>query len=120
VSDPAHVVPGDRGPFVAKIQSALNILDETNLQVDGDYGPRTADAVLAYKQHRNIINRNYQQTADNIVGRMTIAALDAELMALTRLKPLTVTDLGGKPSLFRSPKQQHIQRLTSTAGGRGA
>ena len=38
-----------------------------------------AAAVLAYKKKRNIINWSYQQQADNIVGKMTIAALDAEI-----------------------------------------
>jgi hypothetical protein len=37
--------------------------------------------VLAYKKKRNIINRSYQTQADNIVGKMTIAALDKEVFA---------------------------------------
>ena len=43
------------------------------------YGPSTANAVPAYKQTRNIVNRSYQAQADNIVGKMTIAALDQEM-----------------------------------------
>lgn len=45
------------------------------------YGPSTAAAVLAFKQKRKIINPAYQKTADNIVGKMTIARLDKELLA---------------------------------------
>ena len=45
------------------------------------YGPSTADVVLAYKRKRNIINYSYQTTADNIVGKMTMAALDKEMLA---------------------------------------
>jgi hypothetical protein len=44
------------------------------------YGPSTADAVLTYKTTRNIVNRSYQTQADNIVGKMTIAAMDKELL----------------------------------------
>jgi peptidoglycan hydrolase-like protein with peptidoglycan-binding domain len=75
----AHITRGARGPHVAKIQNALNILDDAGLQVDGDYGALTAAAVLAYKRERNIVNRSYQTTADDIVGIMTMEALDREM-----------------------------------------
>src|SRR5262249_31871388 len=81
VSDQAHITGGARGDHVRKIQRALNQLDGARLSVDGDYGVATARAVLAYKQKRNIVNRSYQTTADDIVGKMTIAALDTELLA---------------------------------------
>ena len=77
----AHIVPGAIGDHVRKIQRALNRLDNAGLDPDGIYGRRTADAVLAYKQKRGIINRSYQTQADNIVGVMTMAALDAEMAA---------------------------------------
>ena len=79
VSVSAHVTPGATGDHVAKIQFALMRLDEAPLDQDGTYGPQTAAAVLAYKQKRNIINRSYQTQADNIVGIMTMAALDKEM-----------------------------------------
>jgi peptidoglycan hydrolase-like protein with peptidoglycan-binding domain len=79
VSDPAHIVPGATGEHVRKIQLALIQLDATTIAPDGIYGPATAAAVLAYKQKRNIVNRSYQTTADNIVGKMTIASLDREM-----------------------------------------
>ena len=45
---------------------------------DDDLRPgRGADAVLQFKVARDIVNRSYQTKADNIVGKMTIAALDA-------------------------------------------
>ena len=78
-SHPAHIEPGARGDHVRKIQLALNQLDSAGLDPDGIYGRGTADAVLAYKQRRDIINRSYQTQADNIVGMMTVAALDTEL-----------------------------------------
>ena len=57
------------------------------------YGPATAAAILAYKQKRNIINRSYQSQADNIVGKMTIQALDRELSAVEGpLKPCPCGD----------------------------
>jgi len=79
VRDAAHVQRGDRGPFVALIQDALNLLDKAGLTSDGIYGKDTAAAVLSYKQKRSIINRSYQTKADDIVGKMTIASMDDEL-----------------------------------------
>src|SRR5262245_19468255 len=80
VSDAAHVVPGVRGEHVARIQSALvrlRFLEVPDAVAEaGYYGPRTAEAVLAYKRVFQIVNRRYQTQADNIVGRMTIASLD--------------------------------------------
>ena len=105
VSDSAHITPGQHGEHVAKIQMALNILDNAGLNADGIYGPKTAGAVLAYKRKRNIVNRSYQTTADNIVGRMTIAAMDKELLAHEVGQPLRLRDLSGKPSGFRLPSR---------------
>jgi hypothetical protein len=83
--NPAHIVEGASGFHVAKIQAALLLLDEDaeilfKEFVAGFYGSSTADAVLAYKTRREIINRDYQQTADNIVGIRTTAAMDKELL----------------------------------------
>lgn len=85
VHDPAHVVPGARGAHVGKIQQALIILGSaviapSEIQTEL-YGATTAKSVLDYKTRRNIINRAYQSTPDNIVGKMTIASLDRELVA---------------------------------------
>jgi peptidoglycan hydrolase-like protein with peptidoglycan-binding domain len=83
VSDPAHVKLGAVGDHVAKIQAVLE--DADGLQIDpGEreakrYGPSTAAAVLAYKKKRSIINRAYQSQPDDIVGKMTVAAMDEEL-----------------------------------------
>jgi hypothetical protein len=51
------------------------------------YGKSTAGTVLLFKK-RNTINRSYQTQADNIVGKMTIAALDKEMLAKERQIPL--------------------------------
>jgi hypothetical protein len=93
VSDSAHIVQGAVGSHVGKIQQALNELDGASLNPDENYGPATASAVLAYKQKRNIINRSYQTRADNIVGKATIAALDAEMLEKERkIEPGPDTD----------------------------
>jgi peptidoglycan hydrolase-like protein with peptidoglycan-binding domain len=84
VQDSAHVLLGDAGDHVRRIQQALIRID--NLQIapaelaSATYGKSTADAVLDYKRHRNIINRSYEKTADNIVGKMTIRSLDDEML----------------------------------------
>lgn len=86
VSDPAHILQGAKGEHVAKIQTALIVLDGAKIEsgelLAKTYGKSTAAAVLAYKTKRRIINYKYQTQADNIVGKMTIAALDQEMMAL--------------------------------------
>lgn len=85
VQDSRHVTPGASGRHVGKIQAAVEILDDADIEQSEwlamRYGPSTADAVLRYKQRRNIINRQYQTQADNIVGKMTVAAMDSELLA---------------------------------------
>jgi len=86
VADTAHVVPGAQGRHVGLIQKVLLVLEKAKIS-EGElrasqYGPTTADAVLAYKRKRNIVNRAYQTTADNIVGKMTIAQMDNELVLL--------------------------------------
>ncbi len=86
VVDASHVTPGSSGDHVGLIQIALNELD--GLIIDSAevaakrYGPSTAAAVLAFKKKRKIINLAYQQTEDDIVGKMTIAALDKEMFDL--------------------------------------
>lgn len=82
--DSAHVTPGSRGQHVALIQFAVLSLESG--EIDGFeinsrlYGPMTAAVVRAYKIRRKIINTAYQNAADDIVGRMTIAALDREMV----------------------------------------
>ena len=91
-SDPAHVLTGASGDHVGKIQVALQLLDglvidQTEL-TSQRYGPSTAAGVLAFKQKRAIVNRSYQSQPDNIVGKMTIAALDDEMLRLEQTMTL--------------------------------
>ena len=88
VEDPAHVTEGQKGSHVRLIQLALAITDNANIagaeSASSSYGPSTKAAVLAYKTKRQIINRSYQNKPDAIVGKMTIASLDAEVAARER------------------------------------
>jgi hypothetical protein len=68
------------------IQLDGTVISSDELQ-NAVYGPSTANAVLAYKQKRNIINRSYQTKADNIVGIMTMASLDSEMLKREQPKP---------------------------------
>lgn len=83
LSDPAHISPGARGLHVEKIQKALVRLDSMTIAAqeleDTFYGTSTANAVLSYKKKRAIINRSYQSSADNIVGKMTMTSLDRDV-----------------------------------------
>jgi hypothetical protein len=98
VKDSAHVTKGAKGEHVSRIQAALITLEghsidpgELRNQV---YGTSTANAVLAYKRRRHVINHSYQSTEDNIVGKMTIARLDAE-MAKLELRTLATNTCSG-------------------------
>ena len=84
VSDPAHIVPGTKGPHVGKIQQALIQLDGAAITADSSYGPATAAAVAAFKRKRAILN--FQGKIDDIVGIKTMAALDAEMLVIERGK----------------------------------
>lgn len=101
VSDSAHITRGDRGDYVLLIQLALNQLTDAGLDADSTYGSGTAAAVLAFKRQRNIINPARQTAPDDIVGKMTIDALDREMAARENQLPpqapvnLKVTPLFG-------------------------
>jgi peptidoglycan hydrolase-like protein with peptidoglycan-binding domain len=116
VSDSAHIVQGATGEHVSKIQLALIRLDGAALKSDGSYGPATAAAVLAYKRKRNIVNRSYQSQADNIVGKMTIVALDRE-MVLNENEP---SDDAGRIHCrnFPFPVPSPILNVSFAVGGR--
>lgn len=85
LSDPAHIYQGMRGPEVAKIQDALKqtdgaVIDAGELATQ-TYGPSTANAVLNFKKNSKRSIKNYKGQFDDIVGKKTITALDAELFA---------------------------------------
>jgi peptidoglycan hydrolase-like protein with peptidoglycan-binding domain len=86
VNDRAHVGASAVGDHVTKIHSALVVIDNSPIDVaelrNGRYGPSTAAAVLAYKRKRQIVNHSYQTQADDIVGKMTIASLDREMLLI--------------------------------------
>ena len=108
VADTAHVVPGAAGRHVGLIHKVLMVLDKAQISLSelraGAYGPTTTAAVLAYKRKRNIVNLAYQTSADNIVGKMTIAKMDNELVVLDQrgLSGRVVCTGGGHPELGRS------------------
>jgi peptidoglycan hydrolase-like protein with peptidoglycan-binding domain len=83
LKDAAHVTPGAKGNEVRLIQQALvivgNYVIEANERKEFFYGRSTAKAVLDYKTKRRIVNLTYQTKPDDIVGKMTITALDLEV-----------------------------------------
>jgi hypothetical protein len=104
ISDPAHVKLGDRGPHVALIQQALSILDDLPIDqqelASGVYGRSTAGAVKTYKTKRQIVNRSYQTSPDDIVGKMTIRQLDDDMgqQEKKRSRLLLAVGISGAPS----------------------
>ena len=103
VSDPGHIMLGANGVHVSKIQRGVMQLDGATISSDelsnAQYGMSTANAVLAYKQKRNIVNRSYQTQADNIVGKMTMTTLDKEILIKESADP---------DFLFLSDRQKEI------------
>ena len=78
VDDTAHLLSGSQGPHVALVQQALiDLGEQIESGATGNYGPDTEAAVTAYKTERQILN--FAGQIDPIVGRKTIAALDAEI-----------------------------------------
>jgi hypothetical protein len=103
VTDSAHITPGASGEHVSKIQTALLVLDGVSVspaELAGQrYGTSTAAAVLAFKTRRGIINTSYQKTADNIVGKMTIAAMDKAMLIKEAGPPAPVDPRKGAASV---------------------
>ena len=86
VPDPAPSVPkvtlpsngqladGDNGPQVVALQKVLKALGFYDGTPDGDFGPATKDAVVAFQTDRGL-------TPDGIVGSTTAAKLNAAAAA---------------------------------------
>jgi len=95
VLDSAHIVANepplrrgvnDQGAHIALIHSALReVMPNASFGLEETtetYGPKTAEVVRQFKAKQNppILNKALRQTApDNIVGKQTIAALDAQV-----------------------------------------
>lgn len=84
----AHLRTGTpAGPHISKIHAALALLRPGGPGISAAeqsamaYGPATAAAVLQYKKTHvpPIVNTSYQSAPDDIVGEMTIKAMDDEL-----------------------------------------
>jgi len=92
VNNRDHITPGGKGAHVSKIQEALMFIDGLSIDsselADQRYGPSTAAAVVAFKTKRSIINRSYETEVDDIVGIMTIAALDGEALSREDTAPV--------------------------------
>ena len=101
IQDSAHLTTGSAGDHVSKIHTALLVLDNVSVAVDElrmkNYGPSTAAAVLVFKTRRKIINTSYQTTPDNIVGKMTIAVMDREMVIKER-ENTPLLNPGGNPA----------------------
>jgi hypothetical protein len=94
-----HIMPKTSGLHVSAIQNAMDILqpyvqyklvstppDDTENKRTF-YGKYTAEKVLQYKTKCSLINRDYQQKVDNIVGIMTMRLIDFHMGELERHYP---------------------------------
>ncbi len=89
VKDTAQIALGASGEHVSKIHTALLILDDVSVDANElsamYFGPSTVVAVQNYKRRRRIVNFSNQLQSDNIVCKMTIAAMDREVAAAESL-----------------------------------
>ena len=88
LKDADHITPGSVGEHVQRIQVALDLLMDIFLVPDGKYGPKTAAAVVAFKEAQSPpLRQPYQSIADNIVGIRTIKALDQQMFKFENTPP---------------------------------
>jgi hypothetical protein len=88
--DSKHITPGSAGEYVARIQRALALLGETIDDHERDqkqYGPSTANAVLAFKAGCSPPLLNYANRLDNITGKKTTGELDRQIADFEKNNP---------------------------------
>src|SRR5262245_1766182 len=83
-------------PYVSQLQEQLNVENNAGLDVDGDFGPATDNAVRAYQASRGL-------DVDGLVGEQTWTALDAHA------PPLPPPP--GLPPLLSAEQQQVISDI---------
>lgn len=49
-----YITVGSKGPYVATIQFALNLMENAKLDVDGEFGPATDKAIRAYQAKKSV------------------------------------------------------------------
>jgi hypothetical protein len=116
----AHLKVGSApGLHITKIHAALEALRPDGPAISPfekasmTYGPTTAKAVLNYKKTHvpPIINISYQNSPDDIVGQMTIKAMDVDLLAQQPVNPPPSTD---PKTVAESKKAEPVRWLLST------
>lgn len=75
---------GATGPLVVKLQNKLKALGFDPGDVDGDFGPKTTAAVVAFQQSKQI-------AADGIVGPVTLEHLGLTLMPSVPVAGASIT-----------------------------
>jgi peptidoglycan hydrolase-like protein with peptidoglycan-binding domain len=73
--DGQPILSGEKGDHVLKLQEALVALGYDVGKLDGQYGPSTRKAIIAFQ-------KKYKLGADGIVGKKTVKRLNAELEKL--------------------------------------
>lgn len=83
----------DRGTEVRKLQLLLNsaVVPRPNLRVDGHFGERTLEAVLAFQKSKGLV-------PDGVVGPKTLAALRLKANAVSAVAPATSSTPAPAPS----------------------
>jgi hypothetical protein len=115
ISDPDHIVANeppirrgvnDKGEHVALIHKALRqVMPNVSFGLEEateTYGPKTAEVVRQFKamQDPPILNKSLQQKVpDNIVGKLTIAALDREVQKKKPPPPVVPKPPSFKPAV---------------------
>jgi hypothetical protein len=90
-----YVIPPP-DPMTYWIQATLNALIGAQLEVDGEYGPATADAVAVF-QHANRL------WADGIAGSATLAVLRTQAQAAHLSLPPAAVAAAPPPAAWKEP-----------------
>jgi peptidoglycan hydrolase-like protein with peptidoglycan-binding domain len=75
--DGQPILTGEKGDHVLKLQEALVALGYDVGKLDGQYGPSTRKAIIAFQ-------KKFKLGADGIVGKKTVKRLNAELKKLAQ------------------------------------
>lgn len=112
VKDSSHVRLNDSGEHVLLLQKALNKIGElpSELPENGTFDATMAGAVARYKKNRGILN--YAGQIDDIVGKLTITAIDNELVARNRRGRLL--ELPVEPPLTGLKQQDIVIQIAGT------
>lgn len=113
------VQTGSKGDCVKRVQDILNIRIGAGIAVDGDFGPKTKQAVINYQQRHGLSADGIvgNQTWSSLEGDTTIAPVGTNAPAPTSPRLPTGTQTPKKPSspVNNQPSRPNVDTKTGTS-----